>query len=98
MFGLAQIVDCLRAHGRKLLMRDRQHNSVIVVRAKRGYGPYAVFPLGFVGADPRVVDIDLDVVLTQFAHDIDNAGIALVWTVFLRSEERRVGTACVYSV
>ena len=43
----------------------------------------AVFVLRFAHVNPGVVNVSLDVVLLQFADDIDNLGVAQVRAVFL---------------
>jgi len=42
--------------------------------------------LGFGRVDPRVIDVDLGMVATQFAHDVYDLGVAQVWAAFLEGE------------
>ena len=39
---------------------------------------------GFLRIDPRIVHIHVHVVVAQFLHDVDDAGIAQIRAVFLK--------------
>ncbi len=60
--GLAEGLDRPHAHGDELVVRDRQHDGVVLVVARGlAQAGQAVFVLGVFDIDPRVVDIDLGV-------------------------------------
>jgi hypothetical protein len=68
-------------------MRHGQHDGVVGIGGRRlRHGPHAVFVLGLGRVDPRVVDVDLRVVASQFAHDVDHLGVAHVGAAFLEGE------------
>src|SRR3546814_3690693 len=72
MLWLAQGMNSLAAHGHELVMRNRQDNAIVGAIGRAVDRSDAVFVHGLARIHPRIVDVDFDIVFTQFAHDIHN--------------------------
>lgn len=68
-------------------VRHSKDDSVISARLRVvRQGRDLVFVRGFSNINPRVVDIDLGVVAGEFAHDVDDLGVAQVRATFLEGK------------
>lgn len=86
MFSLAVLPDILGAEGAELVVGNGEDDAVVGVYGRLGYRGDAVFVLGLLDADPGVVDVDGDVVVGQFADDVDDTGITQIRAVFLKGQ------------
>ncbi len=68
------------------MVGDGEDDGVVGASIGLADGSNAVFVLRFFDRDPGVVHIDVAVVVFQFGNDIDDAGVAQVWAVFLEGE------------
>ena len=76
--GDAQVAEFLVAHG--------EHGGIVRAVAQPLDRTDAVFVLGLVAIDPRIVDVDLGAVVLELAHHVGHLRIAQVRAVFLERE------------
>src|SRR5690606_34255310 len=76
----------LRAHFKELLVRHRHDDRIVGARARRLDGRDAVFVHGLGRIDPGVVDVYIDIVFAQLAHNVDHTRVAQVGAVFLEGQ------------
>ena len=84
---LAEGTNAGRTQLQKFRMRHGEDDRVVGVGLGFvGERRDPVFVFGFGDVDPRIVDIDLGVVAGQFAHDVDDLGVAQVGAALFKGE------------
>ena len=98
MLRLAQGSDLLCAQFGELLVGDGKNDAVVSAFFGGIDGPDAIFLHCFFGVDPRIVNIDFNVVLGQLAHTVDDTRVAKIGAVlcaqyFSKSDKLALGVA-----
>ncbi|MNR28896.1 hypothetical protein D3C85_1462440 [compost metagenome] len=86
MFGLTVLTNVFCAQSAELIVGYSENDAVVSTNRWLCNGGNTVLVLRFFDANPGVVDIDRDVVLSQLTNNIHNLGVAQVWTVFLEGQ------------
>lgn len=86
MLVLAQRSDLVGAQGSKLVVCDGQDYSVVAPGLRRLNQAQSILVLGILVADPRVIDVDRNIIVAQLLQDVDDAGVTQVKAVFLERE------------